>query len=78
MAVTAGHCRASAPASGRLRIRGDAQPNRRVMRLKAVIAKRMLHPDRRLALDLLLRCAAAALSAGLILGLLPAITQAAA
>jgi flagellar biosynthesis protein FliQ len=48
------------------------------MRLKDVIAKRMLHPDRRLALDLLLRVAAAALSAGLILGLLPAITQAAA
>jgi hypothetical protein len=55
-----------------------APPNHRVMRLRDVIAKRMLHPDRRLALDLLLRGAAAALSAGLILGLLPAITQAAA
>jgi hypothetical protein len=43
-----------------------------------VIVKRMLHPDRRLALEILLRGAAAALSAVVILGLLPAITQAAA
>lgn len=48
------------------------------MRLNHVIAKRMLHPDRRLALDLLLRGVAAALAAGLILGLLPAIAQVAA
>jgi thiamine transporter ThiT len=48
------------------------------MRLNHVIAKRMLHPDRRLVLDLFLRGMAAALAAGLILGLLPAITQAAA
>jgi hypothetical protein len=43
-----------------------------------VTSKRMLHPDRRLAFELLLRSVAAALSAALILGLLPAITQAAA
>ena len=48
------------------------------MRLMRVIAKRMLHPDRRLALELLLRGVAAALAAVLILGLLPAITEAAA
>jgi hypothetical protein len=45
-------------------------------RLKAVIAQRLLHPDRRLLLELLLRGAAAALAAILILGLLPAITEA--
>ena len=55
-----------------------AQPNRCVMRLKRVIVKRMLHPDRRLALEFLLRAVAAALAAVLILGLLPAITEAAA
>ena len=48
------------------------------MRLKAVIAKRLLHADRRLLLELLLRGAAAALAAVVILGLLPAITEAAA
>ncbi len=48
------------------------------MRLKRVIVKRMLHPDRRLALEFLLRGVAAALAAVLILGLLPAITEAAA
>jgi hypothetical protein len=48
------------------------------MRLRQVIAKRPLHPDRRLLLELLLRGALAALSAAVILGLLPAITQAAA
>jgi hypothetical protein len=55
-----------------------AQPNARVARLKRVIANRLLHPDRRLLLELLLRGAAAAFSALVILGLLPAITQAAA
>jgi hypothetical protein len=48
------------------------------MRLKHVIVKRMLHPDRRLALEFLLRGVAAAFAAVLILGLLPAITEAAA
>jgi hypothetical protein len=48
------------------------------MRLKAVIAKRLLHTDRRLLLEILLRGAAAVLAAVLILGLLPAITEAAA
>jgi hypothetical protein len=43
-----------------------------------VIAKLMHQPDRRIALELLLRGAAAVLVAVLILGLLPAITQAAA
>lgn len=43
-----------------------------------VIAKRMHHPGRRLVFELLLRGVAAAVSAVLILGLLPAITQAAA
>jgi hypothetical protein len=38
----------------------------------------MLRTDRRLALELLVRAAAIALAAMLILGLLPAITQAAA
>jgi hypothetical protein len=55
-----------------------AQPNASARRLKAVIAQRLLHPDRRLLLELLLRAAAAALAAILILGLLPAITEAAA
>ncbi len=48
------------------------------MRLRRVIVKRILHPDRRVALEILLRGAAAALAAVLILGLLPAITAAAA
>jgi hypothetical protein len=48
------------------------------MRLNAVIAKRMLHLDRPVLLELLLRGAAVALSALLILWLLPAITEAAA
>jgi len=48
------------------------------MRLRQVIAMRLLHPDRRLILEILLRGLAAALSAAVILGLLPAIAQAAA
>jgi hypothetical protein len=43
-----------------------------------VIARRMLHPDRGIVLELLLRGVAAVLVALLILGLLPAITAAAA
>ena len=54
------------------------QPNAVVARLKRVIANRLLHPDRRLLLELLLRGAAAAFSALVILGLLPAIAEAAA
>jgi hypothetical protein len=46
------------------------------MRLRGVIATRFSHPDRRLLLELLLRGLAAALSAVVILGLLPAITEA--
>ena len=57
---------------------GVAQPFGVVMRLRQVIATRLLHPDRRLLLELLLRGLAAALSAVVILGLLPAITEAAA
>ena len=85
VAVTAGDCMASgtAPAqrvshSRSAKSLDGAQPNRGVVRLKRVIVKRMLHPDRRLALEFLLRGVAAALAAVLILGLLPAITEAAA
>ena len=46
------------------------------MRLRHVIATRLLHPDRRLLLELLLRGLAAALSALVIMGLLPAIAEA--
>ena len=48
------------------------------MRLRPVIAKLMRQPDRGIALEILLRGAAALLVAVLILGLLPAITEAAA
>ncbi len=72
-----GHSRSRRPRTPRS-CHGGAQPNAVVVRLKAVIAKRMLHADRRLLLELLLRGAAAALAAVLILVLLPAITEAAA
>ena len=73
---TAGHGRRRR--SRTRRSAGFAQPNAVVVRLRHVIATRLLHPDRRLLLELLLRGLAAALSALVILGLLPAITQAAA
>ena len=52
------------------------QPNRQVARLMPVIAPLTFHPGRRLALELLLRAAAIALAAIVILGLLPAIAEA--
>ncbi len=52
------------------------QPNRPVARLMAVIAPLVLHPGRRLALELLLRAAAIALAAVVILGLLPTLAEA--
>jgi zinc transporter ZupT len=53
----------------------DAQPNRGVVRLNGVIANLIHRPDRHVALDLLLRLAAAALVTIAILGLLPAIAE---
>jgi hypothetical protein len=55
-----------------------AQPNGRLARLNGVIANLIHRPDRHVALDLLLRLAAAALVTIAILGLLPAIAQVAA
>ena len=52
------------------------QPNRRSARLMWVIALPTPHPVRRLALELLMRAAAIALAAVVILGLLPAIAEA--
>lgn len=47
------------------------------MRLMRVISRLALHPDRRVALELLLRAAAVALAATVILAGLPAIVEAA-
>ncbi len=55
---------------------GMAQPNRVIARLKAVIAQPSPHPGRRLALELLVRAAAIALAAVVILGLLPTLAEA--
>ena len=46
------------------------------MRLNGVISQHAPHPDRRLALDLLLRAAAVAGAALLILGILPEVARA--
>ena len=46
------------------------------MRLNTVISQHAPHPDRRLALDLLLRAVAVAGAALLILGILPEVTRA--
>jgi hypothetical protein len=54
------------------------QPNEGVARHMHVIVLHAPHPDRRLALELLLRTAAIGVVVVLILGLLPAIAQAAA
>jgi hypothetical protein len=56
----------------------EAQPNGGIARLNGVIANLIHRPDRHVALDLLLRLAAVVLAAIAILGLLPAIAQAAA
>jgi hypothetical protein len=56
----------------------EAQPNGGVARLNGVIANLIHRPDRHVALDLLLRLAAAALVTIAILGLLPAIAEVAA
>ena len=56
----------------------EAQPNGVVARLNGVIANLIHRTDRHVALDLLLRLAAAALVTIAILGLLPAIAEVAA
>jgi hypothetical protein len=56
--------------------RRATQPDRVVARLKAVIAQPSPHPGRRLALELLVRAAAIALAAVVILGLLPTLAEA--
>ena len=53
-----------------------AQPNRVIARLMAVIAQPSPHPGRRLALELLVRAAAIALAAVVILGLPPTLAEA--
>jgi len=58
--------------------RSEAQPNRGVARLNGVIANLIHRSDRHVALDLLLRLAAAALTTIAILGLLPVIAEVAA
>ena len=51
------------------------KPGGPVARHKRVIADPILHPGRRLALELLLRAAAIALLAAVILGLLPLVAE---
>jgi hypothetical protein len=53
------------------------QPNDPLARLKRVIAHQTPHLDRRLALELLVRAAAIAAAAVVILGIFPAIAGAA-